>query len=697
MSIQQAPSNTSTGWSIERLLPYEKQIGYAFVAVGLALAAIPIANVAMYRNNSLAVLAWGACLSLFTIGVGLYAVMPPAVADVQSRTERLRWIFLMAAGGAGALTALLGLVLPFSTMPMALTNYPEIFTGGPKSWRSHGWEVSRCVGALIGGLVLMFAGLQLARPIQRTSMSMRRWLYGYNAILSSLLFLFILILVNVLPYTAVKPFSYAMEATDWTSGQLYTLHPASRNLLAELKEPVKVYMLMPSGSLLARDVETLLNNCRAVNTLFTWEQLSRDRNRGEIERLIKQYQLPDSIGVLVLYGTEPNVTSQFIKAEELAENTSGPNADKTYVFKGENALLNALTYLSSGKSRAVVYFTQGNGEPDLTDQDRTHFDTGLGVLQDELNKINYQAHPLNLGPKTTSIPEDADIVVVARPQEKLPDNAVKALRDYLQGTNRKDNKKGKLIALFDVTIRKGEMVQTGLEPLMAEYGVKVANDRVMCVRRDALALTTVANPRSSNAIARAFTSRGAATTIFPFYDARTVESANPPGAPGRFTVEDLMFVLPQTLAWAETNLKADPAALMDELRRDQQKILNKISEKPLSLAVTVTEGKGPPPIPGHEFMAQESEPRMVVFGDASWITNNILLQATPDNFALFSSSLSWLAGRHDIGERIPTSTRNVYRLKVPPTEELRLIFLPGVLLMMGVLVLGFGVWVVRRR
>lgn len=700
MSSQQAPGSASTGWGIERLLPFEKQIGYGLVLIGLLLLAIPIANGMKYRMNSLAVLGWGACMSLFVIGVGLYAVLTPASeSDVQGRTERLRWIFLLTAGGVGAITALLGLILPFCTMPMSLTNYPEIFTGGPKSWRSHGWEVGRCVGALLGGLALMFVGLQLARPVQRTSMSMRRWLYGYNSILSTLLLLFILVLANVLPYTAVKPFSWAMEATDWTSGQLYSLHPATRNLLAELKEPVKVYVLIPTGTLQARDVETLLDNCRAVNPLLTWEQLSRDRNRGEIERLIQKFQLPDSVGVLVVHGTDPNVTSQFIKIDEIAENASGPNAERSYVFKGENALLNALTQLSSGKSRAIVYFTQGNGEPELTDQDRNAFDKGLGALQEELNKINYQTHPLNLGPKTTSIPEDADIVVVARPTEKMPGNAVKALRDYLQGTNRKDSKKGKLIVLFDVTLRKGEMVPTGLEPLMAEYGVKVNNDRVMCgVRRDPLSLTTIPNPRSGNVIARSFISRGAVTALFPFYDARTVTSASTPGAPSRNTVEDLIFVLPQTLPWAETNLQADPSALVDELRRDQQKLLNKVSERPLSLAVTVVEGKSPtPPIPGHEFMANEGEPRMVVFGDASWITNNLLLQATPDNFALFSSSLSWLAGRHDIGERIPTSTRNVYRPKVAPGEELRLIFLPGVLMMMGVFVLGFGVWVVRRR
>ncbi|HEY7423768.1 MAG TPA: hypothetical protein VH682_05930, partial [Gemmataceae bacterium] len=119
MSSQQTPSNPHTGWSIERLVPYEQHIGYGLIVAGLLLAAIPIANAVMYRSNSLAILGWGVCLSLFVIGVGLYAIMPPAPgASIESRTERLRWILLLTAGGAGAMTALLGLILPFCTAPM---------------------------------------------------------------------------------------------------------------------------------------------------------------------------------------------------------------------------------------------------------------------------------------------------------------------------------------------------------------------------------------------------------------------------------------------------------------------------------------------------------------------------------------------------------------------------------------------------
>ena len=88
---------------------------------------------------------------------------------------------------------------------------------------------------------------------------------------------------------------------------------------------------------------------------------------------------------------------------------------------------------------------------------------------------------------------------------------------------------------------------------------------------------------------------------------------------------------------------------------------------------------------------------MVVFGDASWISNRLLQQATPNNFNLFASSLSWLVERADIGTRIPPTQHDLYQLKAPPNSGMRLLLLPGLLMMLGVLALGVGVWVVRRR
>jgi hypothetical protein len=441
-----------------------------------------------------------------------------------------------------------------------------------------------------------------------------------------------------------------------------------------------------------------MNNCRAINSQFTWEEISPDLNPFEFEKLRSEYSLPERFGLLVVYGTPPNATHQFIESKDLVASSSAGDRERSFDFKGEEQLLNALIDLSHGKAKAVVYFTQGSGELDFNERARNRPDSGVGELQDELTKINYQPRALDLGPKTTSIPDDADILVIAGPREEMAPNVVKALRDFLKGEHRKDKKKGRLIVLFDVAIRKGQMLHTGLEALVAEYGVKVGDNRLLSIRgRDPREMHVIPDPRSPNPIPRAFL-QGGATTVptFLISDARTVEASSQPG--GAFTTENVIVTVPQFYNWTETDLKADPYALAAEMRGDLEKLRAKLNDRSLPVGIAVTEGKAAaPPMPGHPPLTSEGEPRLIVFGDASWISNQIMPRNTPENFALFSSCLSWLAGRRDIGERIPPGSRNLYKLKAAPGEGWNLIFLPGVLLLFGVVSLGFGVWVVRRR
>src|SRR5262249_8634669 len=160
-----------------------------------------------------------------------------------------------------------------------------------------------------------------------------RLMYGYNAILTSLLLILIVGLINLLPYSGVQPFSYANEAIDWTRAGIHTLHPATKNLLAELKQPVKVYVLGSSGNRVMFEMTTLLYKCRAVDPQLTWEQLSRDRNPTAILELMKKYQLPESEGVLVVYGTEGNTVHDFIKTDDLFERKFSENPNQGFAFK----------------------------------------------------------------------------------------------------------------------------------------------------------------------------------------------------------------------------------------------------------------------------------------------------------------------------------------------------------------------------
>ncbi len=708
MSSNPSPTNPTpvTGHPYSYVPAQQRKLTFVLIAAGLALLAIPVSNVALYRWQSLAVFFWGSALSLFVVGVGLWNMLYPV--RVQSEVaDRMRETVLLVLAGVGFLTALLGMVLPFSSQPLSFTNYRDLFEGGLRKWREreNAWAVSRLVASLLGGLILMFIGLIQARAYERTSPNLRRLLYGYNAILTTLLLILIVGLLNLLPYTGVQPFSYANEAMDWTRAGVHTLHPATKNVLAELKQPVTVYVLGSTGSRLAYEMTALLDKCRAVNPQLNWEQLSRDRNPLAVAELMQEYQLPDSEGVLIVYGPKGKTVHEFLKPTDLEERKFSEVPGRDFTFKGENALVNSLTFLASNKSKAVVYFTQGNGELDFTSRQASSIDVGIGAVIDDLNRVNYQARELKVAPDTDKIPDDADIVVVARPREEMSAKFVTALRDYLKGTNRKDNKKGKLMVLFDVVQRggKGPMVRTGLEALVAEYGVRVGEDRVISPleEREPLKLNVFTNSPSKNPIAQAFNNDVDGAIPFVFYSARTVTpAASNPGQPAPSPAETLALANPRLLYLIDTDLNASPTAIVKDLnqlaQKDPQQVRNRLSAQP-SLAVVVAEGKTPAPFPGHEFEAKEGQPRLVVFGDATWISNRLEQQFAPYHFNLFVSCLSWLAERADIGERVPPTQHDLYHLKAAPGSGSRLMLLPGVLLLLGVVAVGLGVWVVRRR
>jgi hypothetical protein len=612
--------------------------------------------------------------------------------DRMSPGERLRFVLVLLGGILGICTALYGLALPF-------VEYREVFGGGFAEWRKHPGPLFWTALPLFGGLALTFISLMLTAGLERTSQRARQLLYGYNAVLSSLLLLFIFLLLNVFPYSGVWPFRALAQTSDWTSTGLYTLSPATKERLASINQPVKVIVLLNGVDPFNNFVETLLQHCHEINPRITWETLSRDLNFKQVEELVKKYQLTDPTGLIVEYGTKPNTTFEFIPRKDLGADI-GTEDTSRFSFKGESALSNALTYLVAGKTKSIIYFTQGNGELDYNDRTPDRPDKGIGEIVDRLGKSNYDVKPLTFEVANPKVPDDADVVVVARPTAELPAGVVSALRSYAAGNGKK---KGNLFILFDVVpTRDGKMARTGLEPLVTEFGVNVGNDRLLAMRsRNPLEVITIPNPKGSNPIARAFMPEGSFQAVpFRLTDVRTVTPAPPnPGAPSPYTAEPLLLALPEQLLVAEPDLNADVEVIASQLRENQDKLFEKIIQRAPSVAVTVSENSGAAPqIPGHEFMKQEGRPRMVVFGDASWASNReVEGRNGADNYDLFLSCVNWLRERPDLGtQAIEAKTRSEYRLP-DKAYTTRLLLEPVALILLSVISLGTGVWVVRRR
>jgi hypothetical protein len=638
---------------------------------------------------------WLTLLSVVALAVALVNLLyNPAKV---SPGEKLRLVLVLLGGLLGICTAAYGFLLPF-------TEYSSVFGGGFTEWRKNPGAIFWTVLPFLGGLMVAFFSLLLTSGLERSSATARRVLYGYNAVLAGVLLLFICLLLNVLPYSGVWPFNVLSKTADWTSTGLYSLSQATKERLATLNEPVKVYVILPGIDQINSEVETLMHNLREQTNQISWESLSPQGNLKKVDDLASKYQLTDPMGLLVVYGKEGQQTHEFIPRKDLYEDTSTQDSPR-FAFKGEGAFTKALTYLSEGKTKSVVYFTQGNGELEFGDRSTTRPDVGMGEVVDRLGKGNYDVKSLTFDAAKPKVPDDADIVVVARPKTEMPAAVVNALRAFAAGDGKK---KGKLFILMDVVpMRDGKMARTGLEPLLAEYGVQVGDDRLIAVaNRNPLDLSTITNPRGNNPIARAFYPQGGFGVVpFRFTDARSVTPlpANP-NAPSKSNAETLMLAPPNQYIVAEPNLAADPDVVAGQLRelaqQNEDKFVEKILRQAPSVAVTVSDNKNvPPQIPGHDFMkGGEAKPLMVVFGDASWISNTAIASRNgADNYDLFVSCVNWLRERPDIGvQAVDDKTRAQYRLP-ENISATRLLIMPVMLLLVTVMCLGTGIWIVRRR
>jgi hypothetical protein len=682
-----------------------------FAGTGLSLLYVLYRIVLFFAVQERQGLTGGFVLVLLLCGIWAGAGVLWRVTGTGKLTpgEKLRLTLVLVGGLSGLVIAFFGLSVPFS-------KYSEVFSGGFKEWRKHPVALILTGIPLFGGLILAFISLLLTSGLEHSSALARRLLYGYNAVLSGVLLLFIFVLLNVLPYSGIWPFKALAQTSDWTSSSMYSLSEATKDRLSSLEKSVKVYVILSAGDPLNNSVDTLMQNCREVTNLISWESLSPQINMNAVIALEKKYPIT-SEGLLVLYGDEGKQVAEFIPRKDLSSTDRGGETPRV-TFKGEAALTKTLTYLAEGKTKPVVYFTQGHGEFKFDDQaNRPGQDEGfadmvrkmsesMSVVVKRIGQSNFDVKPLTFDAKGPKVPDDADVVVIARPVTEFSSGEIAALRKFATAG---DKKKGKLFILFDVVpTSDGKMAKTGLEGLAAEFGVQVGNDRIIAVGARTLdgirilpqgALLVNANPNSSNRIAKKFAAPGKSPSIFIFNEARPVSALPQAPGGGRYTVEDLIVlsVPNDQRVMTDSDLNADPDDVAARVRNNDAELAKRELAEPPSFAVAVSEGDGAAPqIPGHDFMKRETKPRALVFGDAGW-ASNVGIAQRGESYDLFVSCLNWLYERPEIGvQAVADKVREEYRLP-RDVSGVRLLLSPVLYILVTVVCAGTGVWIVRRR
>jgi len=704
-----SPNETQQSW-LAALARHRLAVAYGMFALSALLALIPILGGYKYQAEYLNVCLWGAALSMIALGTGLTLRLHEPERLPQKDAFRL---LVLAAGGlSGFVTVIfLGIGLAWK--------WWSTFAGGWEKWQSsEGWHIWVTILALMAGLAIMFVSLQLARGDEQSSSGMRRLVYGYNTVLTGLLLVLILLVVNVLVYVPWGRADFFNTTYRWADASIFSLSSQSERILEGLDKQAKIYVIMRRNDFMSRSVHALLDNCRAVTDKVQVEYLSPDMDRERVDALKKEYKFGgEDAGLLVVYGSGDSAEHRFIKRDDLTQQPDFSQRSQATIFKGEAALLGELNSMTQGKEKPVIYFTQGNGELDVTDSQPTRqFDQGAGLLKERLVSGGYKVQGLQFSPVagakakspdvivSTRVPDDATIVVIAGPRHRFEPFVLEALRSYMEpsGPEAQKAKKGKLVAMLDVVLSPEKTMQaTGLEPFLAEFGVQVGNDRILRIPSAFMPnpelVLVQTNPdrmaRQRNPLADAFTDQA-----FSLYKCRTVKPQTAGPQPNtKYRADTLLVAAPsqQQYLWAETNLETDPRQLMEELDK-RKELVDRLSMEPLPVAVTVTEtqpgaGGGP-----HAMAPSEEKPRLIVFGDATLVSNRVMSDRSGGAYYdLVSSALAWLRERpSNIG--IEPKKSDVYVLNQAANVS-RMIWLPLILLSVSIVGLGTGVWVVRRR
>jgi ABC-type uncharacterized transport system involved in gliding motility auxiliary subunit len=342
----------------------------------------------------------------------------------------------------------------------------------------------------------------------RAAFTGRQARYGSNAVLVSLAFTGILVVVTYLAITNT-------QQLDLTEDQAYTLTTESQLVLSELQQPVTLLGFYTPESSSSRDyVRPLLDQYqRAGGDKVSYQFIDPRSDPISADR----YGVTRDAMIVVVMGEASEVTASATEVE----------------------ITGAIVRLSNPEERKV-YFLTGHGEHEMDGTD----DLGYSDVRDALQAKNYKVATLNLVGAST-VPADARAVVIAGPTIDLPEAEVQILRDYAA-------RGGSLIVLLEPAIATKVTAKDALVPYLAsDWGVEARVDLVVDQRSN-LPLTAVAQKYASHAITERLSNQ---VSYFP-----SARSLAPVEGAQTSTTE---LVLTGSDSWGKSNQESIRAGSLD--------------------------------------------------------------------------------------------------------------------------------------
>lgn len=264
------------------------------------------------------------------------------------------------------------------------------------------WLIYRQYDTILQALLAMGLALVglfiLTRPDEiKTALAGRTARYGSNALLMSVTFLGILVLINVV----LARHSYRQ---DMTASKEHTLSPQTMQVLDGLTEPVQILGFFTLGDPYQQEAKDLLEEYRHYTDKISYEFIDPDQQPS----LARMYEVT-SYGTLL-----------FIQGDR-----------RQQAFGLDEQTITSTLLKISRNVQKTVYFVTGHKERDPFSSDEAGYYTARQILEKE----NYQVTTLNLviagEPLSATVPITS-VVVLASPQTPLLDREVDALLGWIQ-------------------------------------------------------------------------------------------------------------------------------------------------------------------------------------------------------------------------------------------------------------------------
>ncbi|MGH2413087.1 MAG: GldG family protein [Microcystaceae cyanobacterium] len=523
------------------------------------------------------------------------------------------------------------------------------------------------VGLLVTGLIILVLWLGLLLNSTPNFWRRRSTQVGTNALVATLSVLIILGLINFLA-------ARYLVRIDLTENQLFTLSPQSQELVKNLPQPLKVFVFDREPNIADRK---LLENYRRYGSNFAFEFVDPQIDIG----LAKQFNVQSPGDVYLEYGTKKQLVQTLSPVDSLSE----------------IKLTNAIEQIQRDRLK-TIFFLQGHGEPDLQASEG-----GLAQAVSSLEDKGYKVESLNLAERST-IPKDANVIIVASPKRKLFAGEIKALKDYL-------DRGGSLLLMLDPD------TNPGLDQILKEWGIQLDNRIIIDASGAGNSLhlgpaTPLITNYGKHPITKDFAN---GISVYPL--SRSIGTVKVKGV----DASALLITSPQT--WAESNLNSEtiefnptqdiqgPFDLGVAFTRTESRAINTKEDKNINtLTPPTSESSKKKPQKIEVISPPEASPsskintsnqtqkklesRLIVFGNSTFATNGWLEQQL--NKDVFLNSVQWLTNDRQTTLSIHPKEPKDRQLNLTPLQAgligwLALLIVP----LLGLMIAVFTWW--RRR